>query len=225
MDKSDSIKNIAKNLAVFRKQVKQPVKDAKNPFFKSTYVTLEGVTNAIDDALPNDLTYVQEVTAQDKAVSVSTILLDSSGEYIQFAPVTMTADKNTPQAIGSAETYARRYSLSAVFGITSDLDDDGNASSSPKQYANRKQTQRSTPKEPLADDAIRSELTSEIKTLSLMNRKDNKDNLERLMKNIKISSWKGMTQKQAEAMKATIKVETGLLMEQDDSLNLEETKL
>jgi hypothetical protein len=38
-------------------------------------------------------------------------------------------EKNTPQGIGSALTYMRRYSLSAAFGITSDQDDDGNQAS------------------------------------------------------------------------------------------------
>src|SRR5699024_4272710 len=37
--------------------------------------------------------------------------------------------KNTPQGAGSLITYLKRYSLSAVFGITSDQDDDGNQSS------------------------------------------------------------------------------------------------
>jgi hypothetical protein len=35
-------------------------------------------------------------------------------------------EKKTAQGAGSAATYSRRYSLSAAFGIVSDLDDDGN---------------------------------------------------------------------------------------------------
>jgi hypothetical protein len=38
-------------------------------------------------------------------------------------------DKLTPQAMGSAITYARRYALSAIVGIAPDDDDDGNAAS------------------------------------------------------------------------------------------------
>ena len=38
----------------------------------------------------------------------------------------MKPESNKPQAVGSAITYAKRYALSAIFGITSDKDDDGN---------------------------------------------------------------------------------------------------
>lgn len=56
----------------------------------------------------------------------------------------MPVEKNTAQSAGSALTYARRYSLSAAFGISSDVDDDGNAdsgnSSDKKPYAKQKQS-------------------------------------------------------------------------------------
>lgn len=39
----------------------------------------------------------------------------------------------TPQQIGSAITYARRYALSAVTGVVPDEDDDGQAASQPVQ--------------------------------------------------------------------------------------------
>ncbi|WP_165850430.1 ERF family protein [Lactiplantibacillus plantarum] len=130
MQKSDSIKAIAANLIKFRRALKQPSKEADNPFFKSKYVVLEGVVKAIDDALKDiNMTYMQEATSDGNQVSVSTILLDESGEYIQFEPLSVPVSKNDAQAFGSAETYARRYTLSAVFGVTSDIDDDGNAAS------------------------------------------------------------------------------------------------
>lgn len=43
MKKSDSITEINKALVNFRKEVKQPKKDAKNPFFNSSYTTLDTV--------------------------------------------------------------------------------------------------------------------------------------------------------------------------------------
>lgn len=136
MEKSETISKIAGNLIKFRQALQQPAKSADNPFFKSKYVMLEGVVKAIDDALKDlNMTYMQEVTSDGNQVSVSTILLDSSGEYIQFEPLSVPVSKNDAQAFGSAETYARRYTLSAVFGVTSDVDDDGNAASAnaPKQ--------------------------------------------------------------------------------------------
>ena len=50
--------------------------------------------------------------------------------------------KNDPQSIGSAITYAKRYALSAIFGITSDQDDDGNeATQTKKQPATKTKKQ------------------------------------------------------------------------------------
>ena len=126
MKQSESIKEIAKAMSALRKQIKQPVKNADNPFFKSKYVMLEGVVKAIDEALPDGLSYTQEVTTSDTDVAVSTIIMHSSGEYMQFEPLSVPVSKKDAQAFGSAETYARRYTLSAVFGVTSDVDDDGN---------------------------------------------------------------------------------------------------
>ncbi|MCS8616176.1 ERF family protein [Latilactobacillus curvatus] len=131
MERSESIAEISKALNTFRTAVKQPVKSASNPFFKSKYVALEGVVDAIDSALKDTgMSYVQEATSEGNQVSVTTLLLHESGEWIELTPLTLPVTKNDAQAFGSAETYARRYSLSAAFGITSDLDDDGNAASS-----------------------------------------------------------------------------------------------
>lgn len=131
MEHSESIAEISKALNTFRTAVKQPVKSASNPFFKSKYVALEGVVDAIDSALKDTgLSYIQEATSEGNQVSVTTLLLHESGEWIELTPLTLPVAKNDAQAFGSAETYARRYSLSAAFGITSDLDDDGNAASS-----------------------------------------------------------------------------------------------
>lgn len=146
MKSSESIKTIAAAMNAVRKDIKQPEKNAKNPFFKSDYVTLEGVVDAIDKALPKGFSYTQEVASEGNQVSVSTILMSDSGEWIQFEPLTMPVAKNDAQAFGSAETYARRYSLSAIFGVTSDLDDDGNKAtkSAPKEQP-RKQTRTRRP--------------------------------------------------------------------------------
>lgn len=141
MQKSNEISEINKALAEFRKEVKQPLKDANNPFFKSKYVPLENVVEAIDDVAPkHGLSFTQwPVSDGNGNVGVSTMLLHSSGQYIEYDPVYMKPDKQTPQAIGSAITYSKRYSLSAVFGITSDEDDDGNQATGNGNNNQRKQ--------------------------------------------------------------------------------------
>ena len=131
MKLSESTKNIFKALSDFKKDFKQPLKDADNPFFKSKYVPLENVVQSIDNEAPkHGLGYFQStVTGEGGTAGVITVITHSTGEYIEFDPLYLKADKATAQGMGSAITYARRYSLSSAFGIASDVDDDGNEAS------------------------------------------------------------------------------------------------
>ncbi|MEF3330599.1 ERF family protein [Oceanobacillus oncorhynchi] len=135
MNKSESITEISKALAKFQGEVKQPLKDADNPFFKSKYVPLENVVEAISRVAPNHgLSFVQwALNDENGRVGVATMLMHDTGEFIEFDPIFINAEKQTPQGAGSLITYLKRYSLSAVFGITSDLDDDANESSGNNQ--------------------------------------------------------------------------------------------
>ena len=134
MKKSESIVELSKALAKFQGEVKQPLKDKNNPFFKSKYVPLENVVEAITDVAPkNGLSFVQwALNDENGRVGVATMLMHESGEFIEFDPVHMKADKETAQGAGALISYLKRYSLSAVFGITSDQDDDGNSASGNK---------------------------------------------------------------------------------------------
>ncbi|WP_087051895.1 ERF family protein [Levilactobacillus brevis] len=125
MEKSESIKNLATSMAQFRKNLlkAQPSKDGKSHY--GNYVTLEDLTAAVDRALPESLGYTQEATSDPNGVSITTMLFDASGEYIIYNPLSMPVQRKDAQAFGSAETYARRYSLSAAFGVSASKDDDG----------------------------------------------------------------------------------------------------
>lgn len=141
MKKSESIVEISKALAEFRKEVKQPMKDGNNPFFKSKYVPLENVIEAIDETAPKTgLSFTQwALNNSEGTVGVATLLLHTSGEFIEYDPVFMKGEKQTPQGAGSVISYLKRYTLSAIFGITSDQDDDGNGAS---QSNNNKQSNK-----------------------------------------------------------------------------------
>lgn len=131
MNKSESIIELAKAMAEFQAEVKQPLKDKNNPFFKSKYVPLESVVESITESAPKyGLSFTQWAQNDaDGRVGVATMLMHSSGQFIEYDPVYMNAEKNTAQGAGALITYLKRYSLSAIFGITSDEDDDGNAAS------------------------------------------------------------------------------------------------
>lgn len=122
--------NLFKGMFKFRTQLKQPKLDGDNPFFKSGYVTLEGVQKAVDEALKDTgLSYIQKVYNDGNGgVGVETVIMHEDGEALSSGPLSLRPTKNDPQGYGSAITYAKRYQLAAMFGISSDKDDDGNLS-------------------------------------------------------------------------------------------------
>lgn len=125
---SESIKEISIALNNFQNVVEQPAKSANNPFFKSKYVPLENVMTTIKKhAVPVGLSYFQSTLTNDKGeIGVQTRIMHTSGEFIETEPLYLPNEKKNAQSAGSAITYARRYQLSAAFGIASDEDDDGN---------------------------------------------------------------------------------------------------
>lgn len=142
--------NLYKGMFKFRTQLKQPKLDGDNPFFKSGYVTLEGVQKAVDEALKGTgLSYIQKVYNDGNGgVGVETVIMHEDGEVLSSGQLSLRPTKNDPQGYGSAITYAKRYQLAAMFGISSDKDDDGNAASQPQQQQapqQQQQTQQITP--------------------------------------------------------------------------------
>lgn len=145
MNKSESIKELAAALAKAQGEIKGAVRETKNPFFNSMYADLSSVMDACREPLSkNGLAVLQiPLESQDLSkVSLETILAHSSGEWISGI-ITMRPGytsksgefipEQDPQAIGSCLTYARRYGLMAIVGITSKEDDDDGAAASPRK--------------------------------------------------------------------------------------------
>lgn len=123
-------------LAETQNNIEQPKKDASNPMFKSSYVTLDAVINAIVKARKaSGAKFFFTNVVQDGIMFTRIIgygeTLDLSGSKV--ADDLGNRGTNSAQAEGSALTYARRYSLSMAFGIASDVDDDGNGAGSSKR--------------------------------------------------------------------------------------------
>lgn len=128
MNKSESIKELASALHAAQGEMNGAKKSAKNPFFKSSYADLNSVVDAIRQPFhDNGLSYSQSPVFKDGFVGVETILMHTSGEWMQ-GELLLPMTKQDPQAAGSAITYARRYALQSIAGIPSE-DDDGNAAS------------------------------------------------------------------------------------------------
>lgn len=128
--KSEKIGELAKALAKAQGDIKSAIKDATNPFFKSSYADLPAIVKACKEALAaNGIAYVQAADFDGEAMWLETILMHTSDQWISgrypIKPV-----KSDPQGVGSATTYARRYSLAAMVGVVAENeDDDGNAAS------------------------------------------------------------------------------------------------
>jgi hypothetical protein len=125
---SPSLAALAAALAKAQGQMSAAKKDALNPHFKSKYADLASIWDACRDVLSaNGLAVIQRVGAAADSVCVTTMLVHSSGEWVKDTCV-MPVAQRTPQGVGSAITYARRYALSALVGVAAE-DDDGNAAS------------------------------------------------------------------------------------------------
>lgn len=126
---SASLAKLAEALAKAQGAMAAAKKDSTNPHFKSRYADLAAVWEAIRAPLAeNGLSVLQRVSTSQEGVTVETMLLHASGEWVQDR-CWMPVAQQTPQGFGSAITYARRYSLSALVGVAADEDDDGNAAS------------------------------------------------------------------------------------------------
>ncbi len=123
-NKSDHIGALAAALAKAQGDIKSAVKDATNPFFKSSYADLPAVVKACKAALSeNGIAYIQTTDFLEQDLWLETILTHASGEWISGRyPVRPV--KNDPQGMGSAMTYARRYSLAAMVGVVAENEDD-----------------------------------------------------------------------------------------------------
>jgi hypothetical protein len=82
----------------------------------------------------NGLSVVQLPEGDGSVVTMTTMLIHTSGQWVSCTG-TFKPTKADPQGLGSCITYARRYQLCAIVGISPE-DDDGNAASEPvKQQA------------------------------------------------------------------------------------------
>jgi len=126
---SESIKNLAKAMLRVQKAVGPVCKDKTNSFTNSKYATLNSVMEACSKALNEAGVWVTQypmpVENSVNALGLMTKLVHvESGEF-QASMLVMPLPKNDPQGYGSALTYARRYALSSMVGLTT-FDDDGN---------------------------------------------------------------------------------------------------
>jgi hypothetical protein len=124
---SEETGEIAAAFAKAQGQMESAVKDEVNPHFRSKFASLTSVINAVRKALSdNQIAWIQKSIPNEREVVVETVFYHSSGQSISSGPVSVPVDKANAHGVGSAMTYARRYSLAMSCGVGAD-DDDGNA--------------------------------------------------------------------------------------------------
>ena len=140
--------------------------DAMNPAFKkadgkaSRYATLASVIDAVRGPLTkHGIAFVQRVEQTSDGIGVETVF-HGHGASLATGLVVVPVEKRTAQGMGSALSYARRYSLMLACGIgAADEDDDGAAaeSSAPGKPATIKPDQL----QPLQDAITAAGMTTE----------------------------------------------------------------
>ena len=164
MDKSESITKLSAALVKAQSQMKPAPMNAVNPFLKNKYADLGAIIQTAAPTLNgNGLAYVQTVGGHDDQVSVTTMLIHESGEYISDTVSMATGTekgKSAAQVAGSIVTYLRRYSLASICGIYADEDTDGSA---PASKPAEKITIKSTPEKVWQYDVVQAVMASDAR--------------------------------------------------------------
>lgn len=135
---SEQINELAKALSVAQGAMKAATFNKINPHFKNRYADLAAVVDAIRRPLAdNGLSYTQTTEIREGGFVLVTTLRHSSGQWVASEYPLPSAAK--PQELGSALTYARRYSLSAIACIAADEDDDAEGAEKGGQTASTPQ--------------------------------------------------------------------------------------
>lgn len=125
---SENIDKLAPALAEALPTLPHAKMDSANQHFKSRFASLQSLLDTVRGPLADQgLTVLQLVTTN----SVRSVLMHTSGQWVA-SECPIVTDKQGPQALGSAITYARRYSLSALVAISADEDDDANGAERPR---------------------------------------------------------------------------------------------
>ena len=130
--------NLASAMLAFQKLAVTAKKDGKNPHFRSNYSKLESVIEAVNQGNQFGLFFTQEIDyvyvshrdTKSEPIVVTTVRhVNDDSTYVSKLPIILSdANMENPQKVGSAVTYAKRYTLQAVYGLPSE-DDDGNEAS------------------------------------------------------------------------------------------------
>jgi len=116
-----------KRILEVKKKIGTLSKKSTNPFFKSQYLDLHSLLEAVEPLLQEQgLILMQPII---NGGVTSTIIDSETGNVLALSEIPLPDEPN-PQKLGMAITYFRRYTLTSLLAI-SEADDDGNSVSKP----------------------------------------------------------------------------------------------
>ncbi len=157
-NKDQECQTLKDALTKFQELNVKALKDSINPHFKSKYSDLTSVINAVNHGAEFGLSFSQSVEYKNILLERSQVKNGATTKIQEIyrdifvtttvshiidkkiltctVPVLINAnDKDNPQKMGSAITYAKRYGLQSLYGLASD--DDGNLASEKSQTKKR----------------------------------------------------------------------------------------
>jgi hypothetical protein len=119
-------KTLAQKLLEVQKSIGAAVKDANNPFFKSTYADLNQILSLAKESLnPLGLIILQGPGISDAGHRyIETSIIDADSGQQVYTRVPLSGNEKNMQEIGAATTYGRRIGLKSLLAME-EIDDDG----------------------------------------------------------------------------------------------------
>ena len=128
MQTSQEVSNLFKALCECKKDFVPLPKNKKG--YGYSYTPLDSVIDMLNNVLPkHGINFVQFPSTMGDSYALTTRVFHISGEWMEDTIIfnmTEISKANDTQKLGASITYFRRYALSAIFGIASDEDIDGN---------------------------------------------------------------------------------------------------
>lgn len=141
LSKEDALKAKLALLNAFvnvQRKLIQPSKDKQGYGYK--YADLNGVIKQIQDASQDqDIAYIQQPVTVGGDTGIHNYLINSQGAIFDLGSYLLNISSPNPQDYGKALTYARRYSISAIYGIASEDDTDAQEFKSKPDYMTPKE--------------------------------------------------------------------------------------
>lgn len=134
--RSPSITALASAMVKVQSEIEDPTKNRQADRGRGGTYRYADLPTVLDSVRPvlvkHGLTVMQFPCELGESPALTTLLVHCSGDWLETTMRIRPGD-SSPQSVGSALTYARRYALLSLCGVAADDDDDGKAASQPSR--------------------------------------------------------------------------------------------